>query len=75
MAGTGREETERLTELLAGLKGNVAMLIVEHDMDTVFRLADRITVLIAGAVAVTGDAETVKANATVRTAYLGEAAP
>jgi branched-chain amino acid transport system ATP-binding protein len=75
MAGTGREETDRLTELLAGLKGQVAMLIVEHDMDTVFRLADRITVLIGGAVAVTGDAETVKANATVRTAYLGEALP
>jgi branched-chain amino acid transport system ATP-binding protein len=75
MAGTGREETERLTELLAGLKGTVAMLIVEHDMDTVFRLADRITVLISGAVAVSGDEETVKTNPTVRTAYLGEAAP
>jgi branched-chain amino acid transport system ATP-binding protein len=75
MAGTGRAETERLTDLLAGLKGTVAMLIVEHDMDTVFRLADRITVLIGGRVAVTGDAATVKADATVRTAYLGEAAP
>lgn len=75
MAGTGREETERLTALLAGLKGSVAMLIVEHDMDTVFRLADRITVLIGGAVAVTGDAATVKADPTVRSAYLGEAVP
>jgi branched-chain amino acid transport system ATP-binding protein len=75
MAGTGREETERLTELLLTLKGQVPMLIVEHDMDTVFRLADRITVLIGGSVAVTGDGETVKADPTVRTAYLGEAAP
>jgi branched-chain amino acid transport system ATP-binding protein len=74
MAGTGREETERLTDLLAGLKGTVAMLVVEHDMDTVFRLADRITVLIGGRVAVSGDPDTVRRDATVRAAYLGEAA-
>ena len=72
MAGTGREETEHLTELLAGLAGVVPMLIVEHDMATVFRLATRITVLISGAVAVTGTADEIRADPTVRTAYLGE---
>ena len=72
MAGTGREETERLTELLASLDGTVAMLIVEHDMATVFRLAHRITVLISGAVAISGSPDDIRADATVRSAYLGE---
>ena len=75
MAGTGREETERLTELLASLAGEVPMLIVEHDMATVFRLADRITVLISGAVAITGSADAIRADPTVRSAYLGEETP
>ncbi len=72
MAGTGREETERLTDLLASLEGHVPMLIVEHDMATVFRLAHRITVLISGAVAICGTADEIRADATVRSAYLGE---
>lgn len=72
MAGTGRAEGARLTELLLGLKGTLPMLLVEHDMRTVFALADRITVLIGGAVAVTGTPEEVRANAQVRRAYLGE---
>jgi branched-chain amino acid transport system ATP-binding protein len=71
MAGTGRTETERLTELLASLEGEVAMLIVEHDMATVFRLARRITVLISGAVAITGSPDEIRADPTVRAAYLG----
>ena len=75
MAGTGREETEHLTELLAGLSGQVPMLIVEHDMATVFRLATRITVLISGAGAITGTADEVRADPTVRSAYLGEGTP
>lgn len=74
MAGTGREETERLTELLASLDGEIPMLIVEHDMATVFRLAHRITVLIGGAVAITGTADEIRADPTVRSAYLGEEA-
>jgi branched-chain amino acid transport system ATP-binding protein len=74
MAGTGREETERLTELLASLDGKIPMLIVEHDMATVFRLAHRITVLIGGAVAITGTADEIRADPTVRSAYLGEEA-
>ena len=48
MAGTGREETERLIEVLRRLKGRFAMLLVEHDMNAVFALADRISVLIYG---------------------------
>jgi branched-chain amino acid transport system ATP-binding protein len=72
MAGTGREETERLTELLASLDGEIPMLIVEHDMATVFRLAHRITVLIGGAKAITGTADEIRADPTVRSAYLGE---
>lgn len=75
MAGTGREETEHLTDLLASLAGHVPMLIVEHDMATVFRLATRITVLISGAVAITGTADEIRADPTVRSAYLGESAP
>ncbi|MGU3494769.1 ABC transporter ATP-binding protein [Xanthobacteraceae bacterium A53D] len=72
MAGTGRAEGTRLTELLLGLKGTLPMLLVEHDMATVFALADRITVLIGGAVAITGTPDEVRANAEVRRAYLGE---
>ncbi len=71
MAGTGREETARLTELLIGLKGRISMLLVEHDMGTVFALADRITVLVGGAVLVSGSPNEVRGNALVRTAYLG----
>ena len=74
MAGTGREETERLTELLASFDGRIPMLIVEHDMATVFRLAHRITVLIGGAVAITGTADEIRADPQVRSAYLGEEA-
>lgn len=72
MAGTGREETERLTELLASLAGSIPMLLVEHDMATVFRLATRITVLISGAVAITGTADEIRRDPVVRSAYLGE---
>lgn len=72
MAGTGRAESERLTALLAGLKGRIPILLVEHDMATVFALADRISVLISGAIAITGTPETVRADAVVRQAYLGD---
>ncbi|WP_407049744.1 ABC transporter ATP-binding protein [Methyloraptor flagellatus] len=72
MAGTGRAEGERLTELLVSLKGRIPILLVEHDMNTVFRLADRISVLIYGAVAITGEPAAVRADPVVRRAYLGE---
>jgi branched-chain amino acid transport system ATP-binding protein len=72
MAGTGRRETERLTELLLSLKGRVPMLLVEHDMAAVFALADRITVLVEGAVAASGTPEAIRQDPVVRRAYLGE---
>jgi branched-chain amino acid transport system ATP-binding protein len=72
MAGAGHEEGERLVGLLAALKGEVPMLLVEHDMDAVFRLADRVSVLVYGKVIATGAPADIRANPEVRAAYLGE---
>jgi len=72
MAGLGATETRAMTEVLRGLKGRITMLLVEHDMETVFSLADRISVLVYGRCIATGDADAIRANAEVRTAYLGE---
>ena len=74
MAGMGPDETIRLTELIASLRGQVAILLVEHDMQAVFRLADRISVLVYGCVIATGTPEEIRANVAVRQAYLGEEA-
>ncbi|HEX3140834.1 MAG TPA: ABC transporter ATP-binding protein [Rhizobacter sp.] len=71
LAGMGAEETERMLALLAALKAGHAMLLVEHDMDAVFRIADRITVMVDGAVLASGTPEAVRANAEVQAAYLG----
>ena len=73
LAGMGAEETQRMLELLAGLRANHAILLVEHDMDAVFRIADRITVLVDGAVIASGTPQEVRANADVQVAYLGHA--
>lgn len=73
MAGAGREETDRLTALLARLKGRVAMLLVEHDMEAVFALADRLSVLVQGRIVATGAPEAIRRDPLVRAAYLGEA--
>ncbi len=73
MAGLGPEESERMIALLAALKGQIAMLLVEHDMDAVFRLADRISVLVAGRIIATGTPQAIRADAAVRAAYLGDA--
>jgi branched-chain amino acid transport system ATP-binding protein len=71
LAGMGAEESERMLTLLAGLRENHAILLVEHDMDAVFRIADRITVLVDGAVIASDVPQAVRDNRDVQTAYLG----
>jgi branched-chain amino acid transport system ATP-binding protein len=72
MAGMSLAESERMVALLQTLKGRYGVLLVEHDMDAVFKLADRISVLVYGRVIACGDAASIKANADVRAAYLGD---
>jgi branched-chain amino acid transport system ATP-binding protein len=72
MAGMGPEDATRMVELLAGLKRRHTILLVEHDMDAVFGLADRISVLVYGRVVATGDVMDIRSNEEVRLAYLGE---
>jgi len=72
VAGMGVEETQRMIALLSSLKGGKTLILVEHDMDAVFSLADRISVLVYGRIIATGTPQEVRANAEVRRAYLGE---
>ena len=72
LAGAGPEETERLIALLRSLREEVGILLVEHDMQAVFALADRISVLVYGRLVVTGGADEIRAHPEVRSAYLGE---
>jgi branched-chain amino acid transport system ATP-binding protein len=72
MAGMGTDESQRMIELLSKLKQKKTIILVEHDMDAVFRLADRISVLVYGRVIATGTPEKIKMNEEVRKAYLGE---
>jgi branched-chain amino acid transport system ATP-binding protein len=74
LAGLGPGDSERMVAMLAGLKGRYAMLLVEHDVDAVFSLADRISVLVAGRIIASGSAAEIQGNAAVRSAYLGEKA-
>ncbi|MGL6212323.1 ABC transporter ATP-binding protein [Billgrantia desiderata] len=71
MAGMGREETAQVTELLKGLSDRYPLVLIEHDMDSVFRLADRITVMVDGCVLETGPTAQIRASERVRDVYLG----
>ena len=71
LAGMGAEETERMLALLDQLKARHAILLVEHDMDAVFRIADRITVMVNGAVIASDTPAAVRASPEVQAAYLG----
>jgi branched-chain amino acid transport system ATP-binding protein len=75
VAGMGIDESQRMVQLLRTLRGRHTIVLVEHDMDAVFALADRISVMVYGRVIATGTPEAIRANAEVRRAYLGEEAP
>jgi branched-chain amino acid transport system ATP-binding protein len=72
MAGLGIEEARHMIEFIRSLKDDYTILLVEHDMDAVFALADRIIVLASGAVVASGTPNQVRADPEVRRAYLGD---
>ena len=72
MAGMGLEGGKQLTAILSDLRTEAPILLVEHDMDAVFALADRISVLVYGEIIATGTPNDIRENARVREAYLGE---
>ena len=72
LAGMGAEETERMLAMLAALKAEHAILLVEHDMDAVFRIADRVTVMVNGSVIASDTPTAIRSNPQVQTAYLGD---
>ena len=72
MAGMGPDESRRMIDLITRLREKVSVLLVEHDMDAVFRLADRISVLVNGAIIATGTPDEIRTNAEVKRAYLGD---
>ena len=75
VAGMGLDESQRMVQLLRALRGRHTIVLVEHDMDVVWALADRISVLVYGRVIATGAPEAIRLNAEVRRAYLGEEVP
>ena len=72
MAGMGPEESRRMIELIGRIRAEVTVLLVEHDMDAVFRLADRISVMVNGRLIATGSPDEIRMNDEVRKAYLGD---
>ena len=71
MAGMGPDESARMVTLIESLRSEMAILLIEHDMDAVFRLADRLTVLVQGKVLMTGTADEVRGHPDVQAVYLG----
>ena len=71
MAGAGSEETQHMIEIIDGLRSRAGILLIEHDMDAVFRLADRVTVLVEGEIIASGAPDVISADKAVREAYLG----
>ena len=74
LAGMGPEDSSRMVQTLAALKGKLGILLIEHDMTAVFALADRLTVLVYGRVIATGAPKDIRSNEAVRSAYLGDEA-
>jgi branched-chain amino acid transport system ATP-binding protein len=72
MAGMGRAESESLTATLLGIKKRYPILLIEHDMEAVFQLADRVSVLVAGAIVASGTPDEVRTDPQARAAYLGD---
>ena len=72
MAGMGHDEAHEMVALIRSLTPALTVLLVEHDMDAVFSLADRISVLVQGAIIATGSVQEIRDNQEVRVAYLGE---
>ncbi len=72
MAGMGKDEGAKMVEILGGLRGEMTILLVEHDMDAVFSLADRLSVLVNGHIIATDTVENIRANDEVQKAYLGD---
>jgi branched-chain amino acid transport system ATP-binding protein len=75
MAGMGPDESHHMIRFLATLRTRQTIVLVEHDMDAVFTLADRISVMVSGRIIATGTPAAIRGNARVREAYLGEASP
>ncbi len=72
MAGMGKDEGAKMVEILGGLRGEMTILLVEHDMDAVFSLADQLSVLVNGHIIATDTVENIRANDEVQKAYLGD---